>query len=91
RNNIIFGSQLGFDEARCHAVVEACALERELVVFEAGEMTEIGEKGITLSDGQRVRVALARAMYSEANCILLDDPLAAVDMHTAQHIVQHYL
>ncbi|KAG1834405.1 P-loop containing nucleoside triphosphate hydrolase protein [Suillus variegatus] len=91
RDNIIFGSKLGFDEARYHAVVEACALERDLAVFEAGDMTEIGEKGITLSGGQRARIALARAMYSEANCILLDDPLAAVDMHTAQHIVQHCL
>ncbi|KAG1885552.1 P-loop containing nucleoside triphosphate hydrolase protein [Suillus subluteus] len=91
RDNIIFGSKLGFDEERYHTVVEACALERDLVVFEAGDMTEIGEKGITLSGGQRARIALARAMYSEANCILLDDPLAAVDMHTAQHIVQHCL
>lgn len=91
RDNIIFGSKLGFNEARYHAVVEACALERDLAVFEAGDMTEIGEKGITLSGGQRARIALARAMYSEANCILLDDPLAAVDMHTAQHIVQHCL
>ncbi|KAG1845953.1 pleiotropic drug resistance ABC transporter [Suillus tomentosus] len=91
RDNIVFGSKLGFDEARYHAVVEACALERDLAVFEAGDMTEIGEKGITLSGGQRARIALARAMYSEANCILLDDPLAAVDMHTAQHIVQHCL
>ncbi|KAG1904761.1 ABC transporter type 1, transmembrane domain-containing protein [Suillus fuscotomentosus] len=91
KDNIIFGSKLGFNEARYHAVVEACALERDLAVFEAGDMTEIGEKGITLSGGQRARIALARAMYSEANCILLDDPLAAVDMHTAQHIVQHCL
>ncbi|KAG1754951.1 P-loop containing nucleoside triphosphate hydrolase protein [Suillus paluster] len=91
RDNIIFGSRLGFDEERYHAVIEACTLERDLVVFEAGDMTEIGEKGITLSGGQRARIALARAMYSEATCILLDDPLAAVDMHTAQHIVQHCL
>jgi ABC-type multidrug transport system fused ATPase/permease subunit len=52
-------------------------------------MTEIGEKGISLSGGQRARVALARAIYSPAKTILLDDPLAAVDMHTARHLVQN--
>ncbi|EGN94459.1 hypothetical protein SERLA73DRAFT_114694 [Serpula lacrymans var. lacrymans S7.3] len=88
RDNIIFGSERGYDKERYEAVVEACALVRDLEVLDAGDMTEIGEKGITLSGGQRARVALARAMYSEATCILLDDPLAAVDMHTAQHIVQ---
>ncbi|RDB29359.1 ATP-dependent bile acid permease [Hypsizygus marmoreus] len=87
RDNIIFGCAYGYDEARYRAVIEACALVRDLEVFDAGDLTEIGEKGITLSGGQRARVALARAMYSEAQCILLDDPLAAVDMHTAQHLV----
>ncbi|KDQ63255.1 hypothetical protein JAAARDRAFT_29273 [Jaapia argillacea MUCL 33604] len=89
RSNILFGSAHGYDEKRYEAVVEACALIRDLEVFDAGDMTEIGEKGITLSGGQRARIALARALYSEATCILLDDPLAAVDMHTAQHLVQN--
>ncbi|KAF9644674.1 pleiotropic drug resistance ABC transporter [Thelephora ganbajun] len=92
RDNIIFGSRFGpsndgFDEVRYDAVLEACALKRDLAIFEAGDLTEIGEKGITLSGGQRARIALARALYSHASCILLDDPLAAVDMHTAQHLV----
>ncbi|TFK56635.1 pleiotropic drug resistance ABC transporter [Heliocybe sulcata] len=91
RENIIFGARHGFDEERYRTVLHACALLRDLDVFEAGDMTEIGEKGITLSGGQRARVALARAMYSEASCIVLDDPLAAVDMHTAQHLVEHCL
>ncbi|KAF7347593.1 P-loop containing nucleoside triphosphate hydrolase protein [Mycena venus] len=91
RDNIIFGSAYGYDEARYEAVIEACALVRDLEVFEAGDMTEIGEKGVTLSGGQRARIALARALYSQAKCILLDDPLAAVDMHTATHIVQNCL
>ncbi|KAL5518793.1 hypothetical protein ACEPAH_476 [Sanghuangporus vaninii] len=91
RDNIIFGSKRGFEEQRYLNVVEACALPRDLSTFEAGDMTEIGEKGVTLSGGQRARVALARALYSEAKCILLDDPLAAVDMHTAQHLVEHCL
>ncbi|KAF8921944.1 pleiotropic drug resistance ABC transporter [Mucidula mucida] len=91
RDNIIFGSTYGYDEDRYNAVVEACALIKDLEILEAGDMTEIGEKGITMSGGQRARIALARAMYSEATCILLDDPLAAVDMHTAQHLVANCL
>ncbi|KAK7063980.1 P-loop containing nucleoside triphosphate hydrolase protein [Favolaschia claudopus] len=91
RDNIIFGSAYGYDETRYESVLEACALVRDLEVFEAGDMTEIGEKGVTLSGGQRARIALARALYSQAKCILLDDPLAAVDMHTATHIVQNCL
>ncbi|KAG5647718.1 hypothetical protein DXG03_008441 [Asterophora parasitica] len=91
RDNIIFGSPHGFDEGRYHAVIEACALVKDLEMFDAGDQTEIGEKGITLSGGQRARVALARAIYSAAECILLDDPLAAVDMHTAQHLLKKCL
>ncbi|KAF5366950.1 hypothetical protein D9757_010850 [Collybiopsis confluens] len=89
RDNIIFGSGFGYDEARYRVVIEACALTRDLEVFQAGDLTEIGEKGITLSGGQRARIALARAIYSPAQVILLDDPLAAVDMHTAQHLVKN--
>ncbi|KAI0671861.1 P-loop containing nucleoside triphosphate hydrolase protein [Trametes maxima] len=87
RDNIIFGAGYGYDEDRYQAVVDACALAKDFEIFPAGDMTEIGEKGITLSGGQRARIALARALYSPAKCILLDDPLAAVDLHTAQHIV----
>ncbi|KIK07255.1 hypothetical protein K443DRAFT_129256 [Laccaria amethystina LaAM-08-1] len=89
RDNIIFGSPFVLD--RYNAVLDACALRPDLAVFDAGDLTEIGEKGITLSGGQRARIALARAMYSQAKCILLDDPLASVDMHTAQHLVEHCL
>ncbi|KAI0636054.1 P-loop containing nucleoside triphosphate hydrolase protein [Trametes polyzona] len=91
RDNIIFGAGYGYDEDRYRAVVDACALEKDFEIFAAGDMTEIGEKGITLSGGQRARIALARALYSPAKCILLDDPLAAVDLHTAQHIVKKAL
>ncbi|TFK93706.1 P-loop containing nucleoside triphosphate hydrolase protein [Polyporus arcularius HHB13444] len=88
RDNIIYNAGYGYDEARYRAVIEACALEKDFEIFPAGDMTEIGEKGITLSGGQRARIALARALYSPAKVILLDDPLAAVDLHTAAHLVK---
>ncbi|KIO19698.1 hypothetical protein M407DRAFT_82489 [Tulasnella calospora MUT 4182] len=86
RDNILFRTP--FDAGRYDAVLEACALKHDLGIFEAGDMTEIGEKGVSLSGGQRARVALARAVYSRAKVVLLDDPLAAVDMHTANHLVK---
>ncbi|OBZ72651.1 ATP-dependent bile acid permease [Grifola frondosa] len=90
RDNIIFGSAYGYDEVRYDAVIEACGLTRDLEIFHAGDMTDWGE-GNNAFWGQRARVALARALYSQATCILLDDPLAAVDMHTAQHLVKNAL
>lgn len=68
-----------------------CALERDLELFEAGDETEVGEKGVTLSGGQKARVTLARAIYSDADIILLDDVLAALDVHTAKWIVEKCL
>ncbi|KAF7303184.1 P-loop containing nucleoside triphosphate hydrolase protein [Mycena kentingensis (nom. inval.)] len=91
RDNIVFDASFGFDETRYRAVIEACSLVHDLKIFDAGDMTEIGERGVTLSGGQRARIALARALYSPAKCILMDDPLAAVDMHTATHIVENVL
>ncbi|KAI9594973.1 P-loop containing nucleoside triphosphate hydrolase protein [Syncephalis fuscata] len=89
RDNILFGQK--YEEDRYNQVVFACALERDLEILDAGDSTEIGEKGVTLSGGQKQRVALARALYSSAKHILLDDCLSAVDAHTAKHIVKHCL
>ncbi|KAF9277661.1 hypothetical protein BGZ74_003281, partial [Mortierella antarctica] len=86
RNNILFGRE--FDQDRYDAVVEGCALLTDFEVLEAGDATEIGEKGITLSGGQKQRVSLARAIYSAANVILLDDCLSAVDTHTGKQLFQ---
>ncbi|KAJ6500769.1 P-loop containing nucleoside triphosphate hydrolase protein [Mycena sanguinolenta] len=82
--NILFGAH--FDLERYNKVIHQCALERDLAMFEAGDLQEIGENGVTLSGGQRMRVTLARAVYSRASIVLLDDVLAALDVHTAQWI-----
>ncbi|KAJ4501458.1 P-loop containing nucleoside triphosphate hydrolase protein [Lentinula lateritia] len=86
RNNILFGSS--FDEERYNNVLYQCGLERDLSLFEAGDMTEVGEKGLTL---RFARVTLARAVYSSAKTVLLDDPLSALDVHTAKWIVDQCL
>lgn len=86
RENIIFASP--FDKRRYNAVIKACALERDLAILDAGDQTLVGEKGISLSGGQKQRISLARAMYSRARHLLLDDCLSAVDSHTARHIFQ---
>ncbi|KAF4519663.1 hypothetical protein B566_EDAN005000 [Ephemera danica] len=68
--------------------VKACALERDLSLMPNGDLTLVGERGVTLSGGQRARVSLARAVYKEAHIYLLDDPLSAVDAHVARHLVE---
>ncbi|KAF9526532.1 multidrug resistance-associated ABC transporter [Crepidotus variabilis] len=89
RNNITFGSP--YDEERYNRVIKQCALERDLGLFEAGDQTEVGEKGLTLSGGQKARVTLARAIYSTADILLLDDIFAALDVHTAAWIIDNCL
>ncbi|KAL0579441.1 hypothetical protein V5O48_002547 [Marasmius crinis-equi] len=89
QENIIFGSE--FDEERYKKVIYQCGLERDLSLFEAGDGTEVGEKGLTLSGGQKARITLARAIYSKAAIILLDDVLAALDVHTSKWIIDKCL
>ncbi|KAJ7512528.1 P-loop containing nucleoside triphosphate hydrolase protein [Mycena galericulata] len=86
RDNITFNTP--FDEGRYKKVLYQCALEQDLAMFQAGDQTEVGEKGLTLSGGQKARLTLARAVYSKAEILLLDDVLAALDVHTAQWIVE---
>ncbi|KAJ7108212.1 multidrug resistance-associated ABC transporter [Mycena epipterygia] len=89
KDNILFGSPL--DEARYQEVIECCALRADLDMLEDHDSTEIGEKGISLSGGQKARVALARAVYAKTKYVLLDDPLSAVDSHTARTLYEKCL
>jgi ABC-type multidrug transport system fused ATPase/permease subunit len=77
RNNIVFVSE--YNEEKYKATLKLCELEDDIAVFPAGDMTEIGERGINLSGGQKARVSLARAIYSDREIYLLDDPLSALD------------
>ena len=87
--NILFG--LPFDGARYEKVIAAAALHDDLKTFDQGDMTEIGPQGTTLSGGQRFRVALAKALYSRAEILVLDDIFSAVDAHVGRHILEEGL
>ena len=89
RQNILFGSQ--YNEQKYNAVVKACALDRDFKLFPFGDKTLVGERGVSLSGGQRARISLARALYHSADIYLLDDPLSAVDTHVAKHLFQKYV
>eukprot|EP00731_Ephydatia_muelleri_P034922 Em0086g6a len=84
RDNILFGSH--FDKSWYHTVVEACALSKDIEQLPHGDFTLVGERGVSLSGGQKARVNLARAVYHRAQVYLLDDPLSAVDTVVARHI-----
>lgn len=86
RENILFGKE--YDRKRYNRVIDACALRADIDILSAGDQTEIGEKGINLSGGQKQRISLARAVYSDADLYLLDDPLSAVDSHVGKHIFE---
>jgi ABC-type multidrug transport system fused ATPase/permease subunit len=85
RENILFGS--GYDEELYDRVIDACALRADLEIFPNRDQTEIGERGITVSGGQKQRINIARAVYSKADIVLMDDPLSAVDAHVGRHIM----
>lgn len=84
RDNILFRRE--FDDSRYREVLRMCCLEEDLSLWPNGDLTKIGERGATLSGGQRARVSLARAVYSKADILLLDDPLSAVDNNVADRI-----
>ncbi len=85
KENILFGKPL--TSKWYNRVVDACALRPDLEMLPAGDQTEIGERGITVSGGQKQRLNIARAIYFNAEIILMDDPLSAVDAHVGRHIM----
>ena len=87
RDNILFGQPLETKKYEC--ILDACALKEDLKMFPKGDLTQIGERGISLSGGQQARISLARAVYTEADIYLLDDTLSAVDSKVGQHIFQN--
>lgn len=86
QQNVLFGRPLNF--IRYQSVLEACDLLKDIESFPKRDMTMIGQRGVTLSGGQRARLSLARAIYSEADIYLLDDPLSAVDATVGRKIFE---
>ena len=87
RANILFGSPYDYD--RYEKVLDACCLRPDLQIWPAGDMTEIGERGVTMSGGQKQRVSVARAVYSNPDIALFDDILSALDAGTSQRVFQN--
>ncbi|XP_078785939.1 ATP-binding cassette sub-family C member 5 isoform X1 [Oryzias latipes] len=84
RDNIVFGQE--YQEERYQSVLSACCLRPDLALLPSADLTEIGERGANLSGGQRQRISLARALYSNSDVYILDDPLSALDAHVANHV-----
>ncbi|GLC36807.1 hypothetical protein PLESTM_000504000 [Pleodorina starrii] len=84
RDNVLFGE--AWDENKYEAVIESCALTMDLQILPQGDQSKAGIRGVNFSGGQRQRVNLARCAYADADLVLLDNALSAVDHHTAHHI-----
>ncbi|KAM6446472.1 ATP-binding cassette sub-family C member 4 isoform 1-T1 [Liasis olivaceus] len=86
RNNILFGKE--YRKEKYEKVLRACALKKDIEHLEDGDLTMIGDRGATLSGGQKARINLARAVYQDADIYLLDDPLSAVDAEVSRHLFE---
>ncbi|KAF6287414.1 ATP binding cassette subfamily C member 12 [Rhinolophus ferrumequinum] len=86
RENILFGEK--YDHQRYQHTVRVCALQDDLSSLPYRDLTEVGERGLNLSGGQKQRISLARAVYSDREVYLLDDPLSAVDAHVGKHVFE---
>ena len=75
-----------FDKKKYDTIIQVCDLKTDLDCFPKGDLTEVGQRGVILSGGQRARVSLARGIYSDADIYLLDDPLSAVDAAVGKHL-----
>lgn len=89
RDNILFGKQ--FEIRKYYKIQRACELKADVAILPAGDQTEIGEKGISLSESQKQRLSLARSCYADADLYLLDDALSAVDATVAKTLFHRVL
>ena len=86
RNNIIFHKT--FDESKYNKIVDICQLEQDFELFKSGDLTQISDKGNNLSGGQKARITLARAVYTNADIYLFDDPFSALDVYVGKNIFE---
>ncbi|KAJ6979497.1 hypothetical protein NC653_027601 [Populus alba x Populus x berolinensis] len=84
RDNILFGSP--FDPARYEKAIDVTALQHDLDLLPGGDLAEIGERGVNISGGQKQRVSMARAVYSNSDVYIFDDPLSALDAHVGRQV-----
>ena len=87
KENIVFGHR--WDPTFYEKTVKACALTEDFAQLPDGDSTEVGERGISLSGGQKARLTLARAVYARSDIYLLDDCLSAVDQHVGRHLIEN--
>ncbi|KAL8828170.1 MAG: hypothetical protein Q9191_002746 [Dirinaria sp. TL-2023a] len=89
KENVVFGHR--WDPQFYERTIQACALAEDFKSLPDGDRTEVGERGISLSGGQKARLTLARAVYARADVYLLDDCLSAVDQHVGRHLINNVL
>lgn len=89
RGNVLGGNEL--DKIKYLETVRNCELENDLKILQAGDLTEIGQKGINLSGGQKARVSLARAVYADKDIYLMDDPISALDACVRKRIMKNVI
>uniref|UniRef100_A0A6B2KWP4 Uncharacterized protein n=1 Tax=Arcella intermedia TaxID=1963864 RepID=A0A6B2KWP4_9EUKA len=89
RDNILFGNK--YDEEKYERVVKVSSLVKDFQQFSAGDLTEVGERGVNLSGGQKQRIAIARALYSDRDIVIFDDPLSAVDSHVSRYLFDNVI
>lgn len=85
--NILFGNEKDIEKYK--TTIEACELEQDISMLPFGDLTYINENGVNLSGGQKQRICIARAVYSDAPIVLMDDPLSSLDVQVAKKVFKH--